>query len=257
MEIVIDGYNINYKISGEGEEYAVILQGWGTEMALYDTIAACIGQKFKVVQFDFPGFGASDEPREPWDVDAYADFFEKFMKTLGIEKAVLFGHSYGGRVIIKLATRQTLGFEIDRIILIDSAGVMPKRSFWMKLKVMRYKMFKKFVSLKPIHAICPNLIDEWKNKQGSEDYRNASPMMKQCMVKAINEDLTHLLPMIEQETLLIWGDNDTATPISDAHVMEEKIPNSGLAVIKGTGHYSFLEQPAVFRSIMNSYFQIK
>ena len=179
------------------------------------------------------------------------------MKTLGIEKAVLFGHSYGGRVIIKLATRQTLGFEIDRIILIDSAGIMPKRSFWMKLKVMRYKMFKKFVSLKPIHAICPNLIDEWKNKQGSEDYRNASPMMKQCMVKAINEDLTHLLPMIEQETLLIWGDNDTATPISDAHVMEEKIPNSGLAVIKGTGHYSFLEQPAVFRSIMNSYFQIK
>ena len=257
MEIVIDGYNINYKISGEGEEYAVILQGWGTEMALYDTIAACIVQKFKVVQFDFPGFGASDEPREPWDVDAYADFFEKFMKTLGIEKAVLFGHSYGGRVIIKLATRQTLGFEIDRIILIDSAGVMPKRSFWMKLKVMRYKMFKKFVSLKPIHAICPNLIDEWKNKQGSEDYRNASPMMKQCMVKAINEDLTHFLPMIEQETLLIWGDNDTATPISDAHVMEEKIPNSGLAVIKGTGHYSFLEQPAVFRSIMNSYFQIK
>ena len=226
-------------------------------MALYDTIAACIGQKFKVVQFDLPGFGASDEPREPWDVDAYADFFEKFMKTLGIEKAVLFGHSYGGRVIIKLATRQTLGFEIDRIILIDSAGIMPKRSFWMKLKVMRYKMFKKFVSLKPIHAICPNLIDEWKNKQGSEDYRNASPMMKQCMVKAINEDLTHLLPMIEQETLLIWGDNDTATPISDAHIMEEKIPNSGLAVIKGTGHYSFLEQPAVFRSIMNSYFQIK
>ena len=88
MEIVIDGYNINYKISGEGEEYAVVLQGWGTEMALYDTIAACIGQKFKVVQFDFPGFGASDEPREPWDVDAYADFFEKFMKTLGIEKEV-------------------------------------------------------------------------------------------------------------------------------------------------------------------------
>ena len=78
-------------------------------------------------------------------------------------------------------------------------------------------------------------------------------MMRQCMVKAVNEDLTELLPKIRQEVLLIWGDQDTATPIGDAHIMEEKIPNSGLAVIPGTGHFSFLEKPAQFRGIMEAY----
>ena len=66
-------------------------------------------------------------------------------------------------------------------------------------------------------------------------------------------DLTELLPKIRQEVLLIWGDQDTATPIRDAHIMEEKIPNCGLAVIPGTGHFSFLEKPAQFRGIMEAY----
>ena len=81
-------------------------------------------------------------------------------------------------------------------------------------------------------------------------------MMKQCMVKAVNEDLTPLFSSIKQEVLLIWGDKDTATPISDAKLMEEMMPNAGLAVIKGAGHFCFLEQPVVFANIMKSYFKI-
>ena len=80
-------------------------------------------------------------------------------------------------------------------------------------------------------------------------------MMRQCMVMAVNEDLTELLPRIKQDTLLIWGDKDTATPISDGKLMEERIQGSGLAVLKGCGHFSFLESPAVFKSIMRSYFE--
>jgi len=256
MNTTIDGYNINYKITGEGENYVVILQGWGTKLEVYDSVANTINSKYKVVQFDFPGFGGSDEPREAWNVDAYADFFVKFMEKLNIKRAVLLGHSYGGRVIIKLTARDNLPFEIEKIILMDSAGIMPKRSLKSKLKVRKFKLLKKLFSIKLIYKMCPDIIDEWKNKQGSEDYRNASPIMKKCMVMAVNEDLTDLLPGIDKEVLLIWGDLDTATPISDAKKMEELIPNSGLAVIKGTGHFSFLENPGVFAGIMRSYFNI-
>ena len=112
------------------------------------------------------------------------------------------------------------------------------------------------MNVKVIYALFPELIDDWRSRQGSADYRNASPMMRQCMVMAVNEDLTDLLPKIKQDTLLIWGDKDTATPISDAKLMEEKIPGSGLAVLKGCGHFSFLENPTVFKSIMRSYFNI-
>lgn len=276
MEAVIDGYKINYKITGSGDETVVILQGWGTELSVYDSVAACINSTYRVVQFDFPGFGGSDEPREPWDVDAYADFFLKFMEILQIKKAVLLGHSYGGRVIIKLAARgnisrntnsqeeqssemnsgENLPFEISRIVLVDSAGIIAKKTFKQKMKIRRYKILKKVVNMKLIYKICPELIDDWKSRQGSEDYRNASPMMRQCLVKAVNEDLTELLPKIKQETLLIWGDLDTATPIGDAKKMEELIPDAGLAVIPGTGHYCFLENPGQFRGIMRSYFKV-
>lgn len=256
MNIEVDGYNICYKISGEGKETAVILQGWGTDLGVYDSVADSIKEKYTVIQFDLPGFGGSDEPKEAWNVDAYADFFCRFMEKLGVEKVTLIGHSYGGRVIIKLAARDMLPFEIEKLVLIDSAGILPRKSFSQKMKIRRYKILKKILNLNIIYALFPELIDDWRSRQGSADYRNATPMMRKCLVMAVNEDLTGLLPKIKQETLLIWGDKDTATPIGDGKIMEEKIPNAGLAVLPGAGHFSFLEKPAVFKNIMRSYFQI-
>ncbi len=256
MNINVDGYNICYKISGNGEKTAVMLQGWGTSLELYDTVANTINGKYRFIQLDFPGFGGSDEPREPWNVDAYGDFFCHFMKTLGITKASLIGHSYGGRVIIKLANRTELPFEIEKIALIDSAGIVPKKSLAKRIKIRQYKILKKVFGNKIIYALFPELVEDWRSRQGSADYRNASPMMRQCMVMAVNEDLTHLLSGIRQETLLIWGDRDTETPLSDAKIMEERIKGSGLAVIEGAGHFPFLERPLVFDSVMKSYFGI-
>ncbi len=252
----IDGYDINYKISGEGPETAVILQGWGTSLDVYDTVAQAIREKYRVVQFDFPGFGGSDEPREAWDVDAYADFFCKLMEELGIGRAALIGHSYGGRVILKLASRENIPFEITKIALIDSAGIVPEKTAAQKLRVWKYKAVKAVFHTRWFKALFPAMVEEWSGRQGSQDYRNATPIMRQCLVKAVNEDLTHLLGSVRQETLLIWGDLDTATPLGDGKKMEELMPNAGLVVLEGAGHYSFLEKPAEFRNVMRSYFQI-
>ncbi len=255
MNISIDGYEINYKItgpSGSGRT-AVVLQGWGTGLEIYDSVAADINDEYRVVQFDLPGFGGSDEPREAWDVDAYCDFFCKFMRVLGIEKADLIGHSFGGRMIIKLAARENLPFKIGKIVLIDSAGVMPERTFKQKISVKKYKFKKKILTIAPVHALFPEVIDYWISKQGSEDYRNASPVMKKCLVMAVNEDLKDIMPLVRRETLLVWGDLDTETPLSDGRIMEERMPNAALVVLEGTGHYSFLYKPVEFASILRSF----
>ena len=256
MYLEIDGLKINYKITGDGDDTAVMLQGWGTNMELYDPVAATICEKYRFIQLDLPGFGGSDEPHEPGDVSRFSDFFCRFMEELGIKRATLIGHSYGGRMIIDLATRESIPFEIERIVLIDSAGIMPKRSAKQKARIRMYKMIKKVADMKVIYALFPELIDEWRSRQGSADYRAASPMMRQCLVMAVNEDMTDRLPRIRQEALLIWGDRDTATPIADAKKMEELIPGAGLCVLEGTGHYSFLEAPAQFNGIMRSYFDV-
>ena len=161
MDIKIDGYNINYKITGPDNARGtiVMLQGWGTSLDLYDFVAGSVNDEYRFVQFDFPGFGGSDEPREPWNVQAYTEFFCRFMKELGIEEASLVGHSYGGRVIIKLAEMEEIPFRINKIMLIDSAGIMPERSAAQKAKVKRYKIMRNFLTSKPIHAMFPEVID--------------------------------------------------------------------------------------------------
>ena len=257
MNTVIDGYNINYKITGDGPETIIMLQGWGTSLKIYDSLAPVLSKRYKFVQFDFPGFGGSDEPREPWNVDAYTDFFIKFTEALGIKKASLIGHSYGGRVIIKLANRDNLPFEIDKIMLIDSAGVLPKKTLSQKFRIRKYKILKHLFNNKVFYALFPELADDWKSRQGSADYRNASEVMRKCLVMAVNEDLTDLLPGIKQEVLLVWGDQDKDTPIRDAKIMEEKIPSAGLVVFEGAGHYSFLEKPAEFKNVLSSYFGLR
>ena len=255
MRITIDGIDIEYKFSGSGERNVVVLQGWGTELSVYDSVAAAISDSCRVLQFDLPGFGGSKEPPEAWNVDSYTDFFLRFMEELGIKSAALIGHSYGGRIIIKLASRKGIPFNIEKIVLIDSAGVLPVRSLWQKVKIGQYKILKRLFDTRVFYALFPELVDDWRMRQGSEDYRRATPVMRQCLVMAVNEDLTQLLSDIDRDCLLIWGDKDTATPIRDAHIMEEKIPGAARIVLEGCGHYSFLEAPQKFRSVMKAFFK--
>ncbi len=256
MKKEINGYNINYVLTGEGDEYVVILQGWGTKLAVYESMAALLGGRYRVLRFDMPGFGDSDEPERGWSVSDYADFFCDLMEDFGIKKAALIGHSYGGRVIIKLAARDELPFEISRIMLVDSAGIVHKKTFLQKLRAKKYRLLKSIASNSVVYAMFPELIDDWRSRQGSEDYRRASEVMRATLVKAVNEDLREYLGRVRQRVLLVWGSRDTATPIEDARLMDSLLPDSSLSVIEGAGHYSFLDEPGIFEEIMKDYFGV-
>ena len=100
----------------------------------------------------------------------------------------------------------------------------------------------------------PNALEKLQNKYGSADYAAASPMMKQCLVKAVSEDLTAIIPNINADALLIWGKNDTATPYIDAISMHKMIKNSKLIGIDDAGHYPFIDSPFEFRQIIDDNF---
>ena len=255
MECIVQGIRVNYEMRGEGET-VLLLHGWASSLQPYRPLMEQLAQKYRVIALDFPGMGGSDEPTEPWDVDGYADFVLKFLEQFSITRISMVGHSYGGRVIIKLANRQ-LPFAIHKLVLVDSAGIRPAASKKKSMRQRVYKVGKWFLSLKPVAKLFPNALEKLRVKFGSADYAAASPMMRQCLVKAVNEDLSHLLPGIQAPTLLVWGDRDTATPLSDAKQMEAAIPNAGLAVIPGTGHFSFAENPGLFGRIMASYFGLE
>lgn len=254
MHTVINGIHTNYITAGQGEA-VLLLHGWGSSLEPYRRLIGLLSQKCFVIALDMPGFGKTGEPERAYDVDDYVDFVLEFLKLFPVTKLSLVGHSFGGRVIIKMVNRE-LPFTVDKIVLIDSAGIKPQSSNKKTFRQTCYKAGKWFATRKPIAKLFPDFLEKLRKKFGSADYAAASPMMRQCLVKVVNEDLSHLLPGIKAPTLLVWGENDTATPLSDAKKMEADIPGAGLAVIKNAGHFSFVEQPVIFERIMASYFEI-
>ncbi|MEA2476346.1 MAG: hypothetical protein QOC87_545, partial [Actinomycetota bacterium] len=86
----------------------------------------------------------------------------------------------------------------------------------------------------------------------SSDYLQAGPM-RPILVRVVNEDLADLLPDIGAPTLIVWGSLDDAVPLSHAHAMEESIPDAGLVVFEGAGHFPYLEQPDRFCRIVRHF----
>lgn len=252
MNISIGDINVNCFEKGDkaSEEAVVMLHGWGSNITLFENAAAFVAGKYFVAAPDMPGFGETPEPPYAWNVDDYTDFVIEFIKKLGLKKVILLGHSFGGRVIIKLVNRKELPFTVTRLILVDSAGIRPEKTAEQLKKEKIMKTGKKLL------AFSPKLLKFFQSMVGSADYKAASPLMREILVNVVNEDLSHLLPTINQETLLIWGTLDTATPIADAEKMEQLIPEAGLARIEGVGHYSFLENPVVFEAILESYLEL-
>ena len=236
-----------YSVEGEGDT-VVLLHGWGCDKSIWKSSIEALSSRCRVVAVDFAGFGASQEPTSVWGVEEYTRSVESLLAELGVVAPTLVGHSFGGRVSILYASRN----EVKRVVLTDAAGVKPRRSFSYYRKVYTYKLLKRALPLLIGDKKAQMLLDQRRARSGSSDYNRATPMMRAILSKCVNEDLCRVMPRISAPVMLFWGDKDTATPISDAHTMARLIPDAGLVVAEGAGHFAFLERPELWRaSLMN------
>lgn len=257
MNITIDNIKINYVVEGEGETI-LMLHGWGSNLLPFQPLIKHLSNHYKVYALDMPGFGQSEEPPTAWTVDDFVSFIDHFAKEMGIKNTILIGHSFGGECIIKLANVTSLSFQIQKIILMGSAGIRHPKTQKQKLKIRIYKLGKWFLSLKPIQLLYPDALEHYQSKSGSADYRAASPRMRETFVKVINEILDEsYFKNIKSSTLLIWGEQDTATPLVDGQYMEKTIPDAGLVTVKNAGHYVFLDQAYTVQKVIDSFLNIK
>ena len=249
-EIEIGGVRLHYDESGPaGGRPVLLMHGWGCDHSTVASIAGILSAGMHIYNVDLPGHGKSDEPPTVWGVNSFTRLMEEFTERLGLKDPVLIGHSFGGRIAILMSSRNP----VSKVVLVDAAGIKPARPLSYYIKVYSFKSAKKILPLLLGKKLGGKMIDTWRGKAGSADYRNSSPRMRAVMSRCVNEDLRGVMPAIKASTLLVWGEKDTATPLSDARRMEKLIPDAGLVSFPGCGHYSFLDNPIGFRAVLREF----
>src|SRR5579859_20636 len=230
----------------------VLLHGWGCSIETMLPIYRHLAPIYQVYALDFPGCGGSDQPPVPWSVADYVQLVVDWLDALQLHRATFIGHSHGGRVSLMLAARYPE--RVRRLILVDSAGIRAPRNFRYYRRVYFYKVAKRVIALPGIRRYQPSLRKRLMQLLGSEDYGNVTPgVMQGTFIRLVNEDLRPLLKSIKASTLLIWGENDQDTPVSDGKIMEQEIPDAGLVVFKGAGHFSYLDCFPQFCAVISSF----
>ena len=135
----------------------------------------------------------------------------------------------------------------------DAAGAPTPKTFKQKASLRVYKCLRVLGTAPLLRSLFGELYESVRDKRSSADYRAASPVMKKTMSNLLGENLCSVMPDITAEVLLLWGEFDTATPVSEGKKMESLIKNSGLAMVKGAGHFPFVDNPAQFYAILDAF----
>ena len=210
MYLTVKDLTIYYEKYGNGKNIILILPGWGNTRETFRYIIDYFKDKYTIYIIDYPGLGKSPIPT----------------KTLNI-----------------------YNYKIDKLILIDVAGIKPKKTIKKYLKEKIYKLKKKLIKLLPKQK---QSIYKQKlfRKYASSDYLLLPPTMRETFKNIINEDLTKHFKEIKTETLLIWGENDQDTPLKDGIKINKLIKDSALITLKKASHYCYLQYPILVNKII-------
>lgn len=242
MLLRINGLETYFEEAGRGDP-VVLLHGWQASSQNLAALAAGLSDTFRVLTADLPGFGWSQPPPVAWGTAEYAAHVERLMQETGMVGASLLGHSFGGRVAIRLAATQPA--LVPRLVLVASSGIRPRRRIGYYARVSSYKLARWLFSLPGWGGTGRRLIARVSGRFGSRDYR-AAGSMRPTLVRLVNEDLTPLLPAVQAPTLILWGDRDQEVPRGAMEIMAAGIPHARLLVFEGAGHFPFLDAPEPF-----------
>ena len=245
-----DDYSIYYEKHGQGEKVILILPGWGDTRKTFTYLINQLKEDFTIYIIDYPGFGNSPFPNHDLTIYDYANIIRDFLYDKKITNPIIIAHSFGGRIATLLS-----GYykeQINKLILIDTAGIKRRKKLFIWLKEKTYKILKK------LKKILPEKRKEPYHKKllqifGSNDYKTLPEEMYQTFKNVIKEDLKYYLPYIEQDTLILWGEKDKDTPLKDGRLLRKKISNSALIIFPGATHFSYLEYPLLTYKIIEKF----
>ena len=227
------------RYGGKKMKTLVILYGWQSAKERWQKIREEIeGQGIKVIVPDLPGFKKENELKEIWDLNDYLNWTREFVENISQEPIFLLGHSFGGRIAIKFAAKHPE--KLRGLILVSTAGIKREKSFWQRKIAAIAAIFRSFHFL-PGYEFFRKIFYHFIVRK--TDYLKTEGLLRETFKNIIEEDLTPYLSQIKTKTLIIWGEKDKITPLTDAYLIKKEIQDSTLEIISGAGHRLNLEGP--------------
>ena len=186
-----------------------------------------------------PGFKNETALSRVWDLDDYVEWFKEFSAKID-GQFFLLGHSFGGRIAVKFAAQNSE--RLKGLILAASAGIIPKKRF-PRAVAGNIAKFGKIFSFLPFYGILRKGFYRYVLR--TSDYVQAEklPFLKETFKNVIKEDLREYFSRIKTRCLIVWGDKDNMTPLSDGKIMAKEIPNARLEILQGIGHFPYTQCP--------------
>jgi pimeloyl-ACP methyl ester carboxylesterase len=209
------------------ENHVVALHGWARSRADWTPVLG----GFDALALDLPGFGAAPPPESGWSTAEYADFVADVLAEL--DRPVLVGHSFGGRVAVHLVAKRpelVRGLVLTGVPLypLAATGSRPKLAY----RLGRWAHRKGLLPEARMEAL--------RQRHGSADYRAARGVMREVLVKAVNEDYSAQVEAVAATDVpvrLVWGEHDTAAPVWMAERARDVLgDHATLTVVPGASH---------------------
>jgi len=248
VNIIVNQLLTQYQLTGKGQ-LVLLLHGWGDSAASLTALQKALSTKYQVLAPDLPGFGASQAPKEIWDLDNYAKFIEALLEKLDLKQPyAVIGHSNGGALTIRAVSLKSL--QPRKIVLLAASGVRTNN----KLKRLLLKIVAK----------TGNLATIWMPERYRQALRKSlygvagsdmlvTPQLQDTFKKTVRQDVQADAVVIDVPTLLIYAANDDAIPLADGKQYKQLIKGSKLAVIENAGHFVHQDQPEQVQKLIKEF----
>jgi pimeloyl-ACP methyl ester carboxylesterase len=228
-------------VTGSEAPRVLALHGWARSHRDFDAVVAGDGQApLPSLALDLPGFGASPPPPNAWGSEAYAELVGSVLDDMGSPVVVL-GHSFGGRVALHLAVQRP-----DLVRALVLTGVPLLHPLGRRSQVaLAYRVTRR---LHRLGIVSDAAMEASRQRFGSADYRAAQGVIRQVLVRVVNETYEAQLDAIRCPVHLVWGGDDTVAPLEVAERAVTRLAQGDLAVHPGVGHMTPLLIPAALRA---------
>lgn len=232
----------------------VILHGWGLSAKTFELLISELrSHGFPVWAPDFPGFDSLHIPTKPLTLANYADFLDSYLRKHHIEKPILIGHSFGGRVALKYQLKYPKN--VGALVLTGTPGFTPVSRKKLALFITIAKIGGTLFSLPLLYRLKDRVRLWYYYIVGARDFYRAEGVMRETFKNIVKEPLVSCMENVRIPTLLVWGADDIIVPVSIAKRMKEVIANAQLIILPNSGHGVSYKNPKQFCDAIASWLE--